>query len=101
MRIEAGAKQDQLGLDLVGRLFEGAAKTIEIILPRRAETDRFIQRVAEALALTSLVSGAGAGVETVAVAVNAEKHHRGVFVKNVLRAIAVVDVPVHDEDGRE
>ena len=32
---------------------------------------------------------------------DAEEHYLGIFIEDVLRAVAVVDIPVGDQDARE
>src|SRR5207253_8206345 len=66
--VEAGAEQYELGFDLIGSFLKGTAEKVVVILPRRAEADRLIEREAEALALAGFAGRARAGVKTVAVA---------------------------------
>src|SRR5439155_4980493 len=97
--IEAGTDEDQLGLDLVGGLFQGGGKALVVVRRGGAEGDRNVQREAQPPALAGFRGRAGAGVKAVAVAMNAEKQHFRVFIEDVLRTVAVVHIKVHDEDA--
>src|SRR6266849_241018 len=57
--------------------------------------------MAQTLASARFVLCAGAWIEAVAVAVDAVEYDRRIFVEDVLRAVAVVHVPVDDQDARQ
>src|SRR5205814_1914880 len=76
---------------------EGVGELGVIVLAARAKPHRDVDRVAESLARSSLVLAAGAGVE--GEAMDAKEKNLGIAVEDVLCAIAVVDVPVDDENA--
>src|SRR5262245_14808225 len=95
--IEAGAEEHEFGLGRLGRGFDGSRGLVPVFAARGAVADRNVEGRAQAWAVTGLVGGAGAWIESLAVAVNAQEENTRVVVEDVLRAVAVVDVPVDDE----
>lgn len=99
MGVEAGAEEDELGLDFGGELFEVVAEEGEVFMAWHAEMDGEIEGSAEALAGAGFVGVAGAGEE--GPAVDGEESDARIFPERGLGTVAVVDVPVDDEDAIE
>ena len=97
--VEAGADEHELRLDPRGEVGQLVGELREILAPRRAERRRQVARGAQAVAGARFVGGAGAGVERPAV--DREESDAAVVVEHVLRAVAVVHVPVDDEHAIE
>src|SRR5438067_5479504 len=70
-----------------------------IFLGGRSVTDRRVHNMAEAPAPAGFVSGAGAWIESVSITVDGEKENVRRFVENVLGSVAVVHVPVDDQNA--
>src|ERR1041385_5074084 len=66
----------------------------DILLLPRARRHRNVEREARTLTLSPLRAAPGAGVKWKLV--RADIKHRWVFIKDILRAVAVVHVPVDD-----
>src|SRR5205823_683595 len=65
------------------------------------EPHRGIERGAQTCTRAGLAGGACTRVETHPEAVDAEEKHLRIGVKNVLRAVAVVNVPIDDKYARQ
>src|SRR5947209_10734778 len=72
-----------------------------VLLARRPVADRHVQGVAQSLTTTGLAFTAGAGIKPLPVAVNAEEHHLWIFVEDVLCTVAVMHVPIDDEEASQ
>ncbi len=97
VRVEPGRDDHQLGPDPVGDLVEIRAKRRQVLAPRDPVRQRHVPREAQAPTPARLVFQAGPGIERVAM--DREERDARVFVKNLLSAVAVVNVPIHDQDA--
>src|SRR5439155_2672777 len=70
-----------------------------VLLARHPVADRHVQGVAQSLTTTGLAFSAGAGIKPLPVAVNAEEHQLWIFVEYVLCTVAVIHVPIDDEEA--
>ena len=68
-----------------------------IVLARGSKTDGSIKGVTQPPALPGLILGPCTGVKTIAITMDAVEHNFGIFVEDVLSAVAVMDIPVDDE----
>src|SRR6516165_848714 len=98
MRIKAGAYQNQLWTNLVGRFLQRLLEAGVIFFSGRSVSDRRVDNVAKPFSLTGLILGACSWIETVAIAMNAEEQDFGTLVKDVLRAVAVMHIPINDQN---
>src|SRR5262245_3787135 len=64
-----------------------------------AKANGLVNRVTKALAAAGLVRCPRTGIEAVTEAVNAVEKDSRVFVKNVLRAVTVVHVKIHNQNA--
>mmetsp|Transcript_8743 Transcript_8743/g.25689 ORF Transcript_8743/g.25689 Transcript_8743/m.25689 type:complete len:327 (-) Transcript_8743:20-1000(-) len=97
-RVEAGGDEDEIRRELARHRhqqpLEGGG-VLRVAVPGRAP--RNVEAEAPAGALADGVRAAGAWVKAVSVPVQRGVQHRAVLFKDVLDAVAVVDVPVNDQ----
>ena len=93
MRVEAGGNDDQVRPEIVERRQDARLERLAKDVAAGAGRQRRVDDVAGA----GLVLGAGAGIERHLVGRAVE--HRRIVPEDVLRAVAVMDVPVDDGDA--
>src|SRR5436305_1027150 len=98
MSVKTGAHEHKLWLDLVRRFFQSALEVGVILLARRTVADGCIERVAQSLAAAGLGRCSRAGIKAAAVAMNTVEHDARLFIENILRPVAVMHVPIDDEE---
>src|SRR5215472_11063764 len=101
MSIEARAYQNQLWFDKISRLLQSKRKAAVVIVSRCAIANGGIDDVPQPSAASCLISRAGARIEAMTIAVNAKEHHIRSFVENILRAVAVMHIPIHNQDSAQ
>ena len=95
--VEACGEQDERGLEGFGGGEEAFPEGPEDFVVARAGGKRAVHDASLALALAGFLLGAGAGVP--GVLVGGEEQDAAVGIEGVLGAVAVVDVPIDDEDA--
>ena len=96
--IETGGDQDQLRAKTFGGRQQRILHRAQDFAPPRTRRQGEVHGGARACARAGFVPAAGARIERPLV--RAEKEHRRIGVEDVLRAVAVVHVPIHDQDAR-
>ena len=94
--VEAGGDQDEFGFEVVEFRFVAGGEFVEDFGVAGAGGEGGVEGVAEAAPGAGFVAAAGAGVE--GRLVGGEEEDGVVVVEGVLGAVAVVDVPIDDED---
>ena len=94
VRVEAGRYQQPVGLVALDGRDDDLPEHRQVLGVAAARRQRHVHRVPLSLAAAHLVRGPGSGI--VGVLVRGQEEHRGIVVEGVLRAVAVVHVPVHD-----
>ncbi len=94
--VEPSADQHQFRHDARGEVFQLSAEERLIIGPRCTERDWHVASEAETVACAGFVAVAGSRVK--GPTMYGEEPNTGVVVKDRLRAVAVVNVPIDDEN---
>ncbi len=97
VRVEAGRNQQELRAELIDNWNDERLEDFGVIAICRAGLERNIQRKPRARAATDVLCRAGARVKRVLM--RRDIQYARVFVENPLRAVAVMDVVVHDGDA--
>ena len=93
-RIETGRDENQIGLEFIHARRPPVAKRAQNPIAPGTRREGTIERASAPRAFARLVGGASARIPRPLV--RAEEKHRWIAVKNLLRAVAVMDVPIHD-----
>ena len=99
MSVETGADQDQFWLDPVGELRDFFAEAIHDLVRRCAIGQGEVLCQTQAPPTSSLLSTAGSRIKRPAV--HRKEANRRIFPEDRLRAIAVVNVPIDDQNTME
>jgi hypothetical protein len=97
MSVKTSANQDQFGLHAIGQALKTPLKFLKELVASNAEGDWDIQGSAQALARAGFVGRAGSRVERTAV--DRQETDSAILIERVLRAVAVMNVPIHDQDA--
>ena len=99
VRIEPGGDEDELRAEFPHRPLHDFARHVEILLRRGAVRNRPVHDAAEAGAFAAFLARAGAG--PVRPEMERREEDRAVAVEDVLRAVAVMRVPVEDRHAAD
>src|SRR6267143_1883618 len=96
MRVEARGDNDKLRPIPIQCGKDFAHEGIQIFLLTASGAHRDVERVPFSFTASGFGAASGSGIKWVLM--RADVKNRLVFVKNLLRAVAVVDIPVDDRD---
>src|SRR5262249_35156328 len=97
--IKARTNQHQLRSNLFGRLVEGIFEASSILVARRTERNRFVPSKTQPSTCSRFAGRSGTRIKRIAM--NRKEHYARVGIENVLGTVAVVHVPIDDEDSIE
>ena len=96
MRVKTCRNQNPLGLKFFRSRDDDMLKDFHIFTIGAAGRQRNVERISRASAGANFVDRAGARIERILMRRN--EQHGWVFVKRILRAVTMMDVPIHDEN---
>src|ERR1051325_9092042 len=97
MRIKTRGNDDQIGTETRRHVFESGFKGALLLLGRRRRAQRQIQCVTETTTHALLTARTRSGIPRILV--RREKVDARIIVKDPLRAVAVMNVPIDDRDS--
>ncbi len=99
MCIEARADQDELRFDLVRETFQASSKCRMVCAARRSMGQGDVGDISKSGPRAGFIAGSGSRIERVTM--NGKKANASGIVEDFLRAIAVMDIEIGDQDSVE